>query len=105
MLNQIANFQIWQTVFIRYFGIIFFMIRRDTLLAESVRSVIRDNLSEMALKKIENRLYEKHHMSIPVYVSEFPKLDDVLKEYFGAGAENLEKKIMTHMLALEKSKT
>ncbi len=80
------------------------MIRRDTLLAESVRSVIRDNLSEIALKKIENRLSEKHHMSIPVYVSEFPKLDDVLREYFGAGAENLEKKIMEHMLALEKSK-
>ena len=105
MLNQIGNFQIWQTVFIHYFSIIFFMIRRDTLLVESVRSVIRDNLSERALKKIENRLYEKHHMSIPVYVREFPKLDDVLREYFGAGAENLEKKIMAHMLALEKSKT
>jgi hypothetical protein len=81
------------------------MIRRDTLLAESVRDVIRDNLSEKALKKVEDRLYEKYNMSIPVYVSEFPKLDDVLREYFGAGAENLEKKIMEHMLALEKSKT
>lgn len=81
------------------------MIRRDALLSESVRTVIKDNLSEKTLKKIENRLYEKHHMSLPAYVSEFPKLDDVLREYFGEGAENLEKKIMEHMLALEKSKT
>lgn len=81
------------------------MMGRETLLAESVRSVIRNNLSDVALKKIENRLYEKHHMSLPIYVSEFSKLDDVLREYFGAGAENLEKKIMECMLALEKSKT
>ena len=79
------------------------MIREDKLLAESVRSVIKDNLSETALKKIENRLSEKYHMSIPHNVSEFPKLDDVLREYFGAGAENLEKRIMAHMLSLEKS--
>lgn len=80
-----------------------FMIRRDTLLSESVRSVIKDNLSEITLKKIENRLFEKHHISIPTEVNEFAKLDDVLRDYFGAGAENLEKKIMIHMLSLEKS--
>lgn len=79
------------------------MIREDKLLAESVRSVIKDNLSEKALEKIENRLSEKYHMSIPHNVSDFPKLDDVLQEYFGAGAENLEKRIMAHMLSLEKS--
>lgn len=79
------------------------MIRRDTLLSESVRSVIKDNLSEITLKKIENRLFEKHHISIPTEVNEFAKLDDVLRDYFGAGAENLEKKIMIHMLSLEKS--
>lgn len=79
------------------------MIRRDTLLSESVRIVIKDNLSEVALKKIESRLSEKHHVSIPMEFNEFSKLDDVLREYFGAGAEKLEKKIMAHMLSLEKS--
>lgn len=79
------------------------MIRRDTLLSESIRSVIKDNLSEVTLKKIESRLSEKHHISIPMDVNEFPKLDDVLREYFGAGAEKLEKKIMAHMISLEQS--
>jgi hypothetical protein len=65
--------------------------------------VIKDNLSEVALKKIESRLSEKHHVSIPMEFNEFSKLDDVLREYFGAGAEKLEKKIMAHMLSLEKS--
>ena len=81
------------------------MIRKETLLSQSVRSVIKDNLSEITLKKIESRLSQKHHISIPMEINEFSKLDDVLREYFGAGAENLEKKIMEHMLALEKSKT
>jgi len=79
------------------------MIRRDTLLSQSVRSVIKDNLSETVLKKIEERLSEKYHMSIPLEVNEFPKLDNVLREYFGAGAERLEKRIMAHMLSLEQS--
>ncbi len=81
------------------------MIRGDALLAESVRSVIRDNLSKKALEKIEHRLAEKYHMSIPLYLNEYPKLDDVLREYFGAGAEKLEKLIIEHMHTLEKSKT
>ena len=80
------------------------MIRGDTLLAESIRSVIKDNLSEKALKKIESRLSEKYHMSIPLYLREYPKFDDVLREYFGAGAEKLEKIIIERMRALEKSK-
>ena len=80
------------------------MIREHTLLAESIRSVISDKLSKKALEKIENRLSEKYQMSIPLYLNEFPKLDDVLREYFGAGAENLEKIIIERMRSLEKSK-
>ena len=80
------------------------MIREHTLLAESIRSVISDNLSKKALEKIENRLSEKYQMSIPLYLNEFPKLDDVLREYFGAGAERLEKIIIERMHALEKPK-
>ena len=80
------------------------MIREHTLLAESIRSVISDNLSKKALEKIENRLSEKYQMSIPLYLNEFPKLDDVLREYFGAGAEKLEKIIIERMRSLEKSK-
>lgn len=81
------------------------MIRGDTLLAESVRSVIKDNLSKKALEKIEYRLAEKYNMSIPLYLNEYPRLDDVLREYFGAGAERLEKMIIERMHTLEKSKT
>lgn len=81
------------------------MMGNETLLAESVRSVIRSNLSDAALKKIENRLYEKHHMSLPIHVREFSKLDDVLREYFGSGAENLEKKIIEYNHELGKSRT
>ena len=79
------------------------MIREETLLSMAVRTVIKENLSETALKKIEDRLDEKHHMSIPLEVREFAKLDDVLREFFGAGAERLEKRILAHMLSVEQS--
>ena len=79
------------------------MIRRETLLSESIRSVIKNNLGEIALKKIENRLDEKYHMSIPLEVNEFSKLDNVLKEFFGAGAERLEKRIMAYMISSDQS--
>ncbi|HSB56918.1 MAG TPA: hypothetical protein VLD38_03795 [Nitrosopumilaceae archaeon] len=80
------------------------MITEDTLLAESVRAVIKENLSKKALEKIEYRLAEKHHTSIPQQLNDYPKLEDVLREYFGAGAEKLGKMIIERMHVLEKSK-
>ena len=78
------------------------MQAKETLLSQSIRSVIKENLSEKTLQKIESRLSEKHQMPIPLKVDEFSKLDDVLREYFGAGAEKLEKRIIARMLSLEK---
>ena len=78
------------------------MQAKETLLSQSIRSVIKENLSEISLQKIEARLSEKHQMSIPQKIDEFFKFDDVLREFFGAGAENLEKRIITQMLSLEK---
>jgi hypothetical protein len=78
------------------------MQAKDTLLSQSIRSVIKENLSEIALQKIEARLSERYQMSIPLKVDEFSKLDDVLREYFGTGAEKLEKRIMSRVLSLEK---
>lgn len=79
------------------------MIKGDTLLEESVRSVIRDNLSSIVLEKIERRLAERYNMGLPHSLNEYHKLDIVLREYFGAGAEKLEKRIIERMHAMEKT--
>lgn len=80
------------------------MIGVDTFLVKSLDSVIRANLSEKTLQKIENRLFEKYGISITQSLNEFQKLDEVLREFFGAGAEGLEKQILENVFKLEKSK-
>ena len=60
----------------------------------SVDNIIRDNLGEMTLKKIETRLQERYNITVNQSVLEFEKFDAVLREFFGSGAEGLEKKIL-----------
>lgn len=76
----------------------------DNLLIKSIDTVIRDNLSEKTLQKIESRLFEKYGLSITQSLSQFQKLDAVLREFFGAGADGLEKRILENVCSLEKSK-
>jgi len=77
----------------------------DSLLARSLGAAIEDNLGEDALHKIDNRLFEKYGITINQAILDFQKLDGVLREFFGAGADGLEKKIFETVCTLEKSKT
>jgi hypothetical protein len=60
----------------------------------SVDKIIRNNLGEITLKKIETRLLERYNITISQGLLEFKKFDTVLREFFGSGAEGLEKKIL-----------
>ena len=75
----------------------------DNLLVESLDRVIRDNLSEKTLQKIENRLFEKYGMSLTQGIKDFQKLDNVLRELFGAGAYGVEKNVLENVCLIEKS--
>lgn len=77
----------------------------DSLLAKSVGAAIEDNLGEPTLHKIDNRLFEKYGITINQAILDFQKLDGVLREFFGAGADGLEKKIFENVCTLEKSET
>jgi hypothetical protein len=55
--------------------------------------VIRSNLGEKSLQKIEGRLLQRYNMSIDQSLLEFEKFDAVLREFFGDGAAGLEKRI------------
>lgn len=82
-----------------------FMAGLDSLLARPIGAAIEDNLGEDAVKKIGNRLFEKYGITINQALMDFQKLDAVLREFFGAGADGLEKKIFETVCTLEKSKT
>jgi hypothetical protein len=66
----------------------------DRLLAKSFETIIRENLGYKTVQKIENRLFEKYGISLTQSMEQFHKLDVVLREFFGAGADGLEQRFM-----------
>lgn len=66
----------------------------DRLLAKSLDSIIRENLGDKTIQKIENRLFEKHGISLTQSIEQFNRLDSVLREFFGAGADGLEQRFL-----------
>jgi len=66
----------------------------DRLLAKSMDSLIRENLGDVTTQKIENRLFEKYGLSLTQSIEEFHKLDAVLREFFGAGADGVEQRVL-----------
>lgn len=76
----------------------------DRLLAKSLESTMRKNLGVTTIKKVENRLFEKFGLSLTQAIEDFQKIDAVLREFFGAGADGLERKFL-ESICKEKSKT
>jgi len=66
----------------------------DRLLAKSLDSTIRENLGDRTVQKIEERLFEKYGISLTQSIEQFQKLDAVLREFFGAGADGLEQRFL-----------
>ncbi len=66
----------------------------DRLLAKSLDTIIRENLGDKTVQKIEKRLFEKYGISLTQSMEQFHKLDVVLREFFGAGADGLEQRFM-----------
>ena len=77
----------------------------DTLIAKSLDTTIKENLGKKTLQKVEDRLFEKHGINLTQSIDDFTKLDGVLREFFGDGAEGLEKQFLENILTLEESKS
>ncbi|HXX05468.1 MAG TPA: transcriptional regulator [Candidatus Bathyarchaeia archaeon] len=73
----------------------------DSLLAKSLTVTIRENLGDRTMQKIEQRIFERHGINLTKAVENFTILDGVLREFFGGGAEGLEKQFMKGLIALE----
>ncbi len=66
----------------------------DRLFAKSLDAIIRENLGDRTVQKIENRLFEKYGTTLGESIEQFQKLDTVLREFFGAAADGLEHKFL-----------
>ena len=76
----------------------------DNLLVPSLRKSIEENLGKKTLEKIEDRLVERHGISLVQAIKDFYKFDSVLREFFGAGADGLEEKFLQKIVEMEKIK-
>jgi len=80
------------------------MIGIDQLLSGSLEKIIRSNLGDAVVLKIQDRLFEKFGISMTQSMEEFDKLDFVLREFFGAGAEGLERKFLDSVCSIKSNK-
>ncbi len=80
------------------------MIGVDQLLSASLEKIIRSNLGDATVLKIQDRLFEKFGISMTQSMEEFDKLDFVLREFFGAGAEGLERKFLDSVCSIKSNK-
>ncbi|MCV0401448.1 MAG: transcriptional regulator [Nitrosopumilus sp.] len=76
----------------------------DTFFASSLERTIRENLGDKTFSSIQNRLFEKYGISITESINDFIKLDSVLREFFGAGAQGLEKKFFDNICSIKSKK-
>jgi hypothetical protein len=76
----------------------------DTLIAKSLDLTIKENLGKKTLQKVEDRLFEKYGINLTQSIADFTKLDSVLREFFGEGAEGLEKQFLENIVTLEETK-
>jgi hypothetical protein len=77
----------------------------DRLISSSLEATIRNNLGDKTTKKIEDRLFEKHGISLTQGIENFQKIDAVLREYFGAGADGLENKFLENICKIKTKNT
>jgi len=76
----------------------------DSLVARSLTMTINENVGEKTFQRIEQRLFERHGITMTQAAHNFSKLDGVMKEFFGSGAEVLEKQCLHKVITLQKAK-
>ena len=81
------------------------MVGFDHLLATSLNQIIIKNLGNSSVKKIEDRLFEKFGISLTQSIEEFDKLDLVLREFFGKGADGLERNFFKDLVQINSKKS
>ena len=72
----------------------------DRIIANGVKSVLEEDLGKPTFKKIEKEVYEVYGISVLEAVSDFSKLDLVLRKFFGKYTSNIESKIFKKVFSV-----
>jgi hypothetical protein len=73
----------------------------DILISKSLKDIVKNNLGDTTYDKIEKRLFERHGIGFTQAVEDFGKLDSVLREFFGGGAEGIERQIINKIILVD----
>lgn len=76
----------------------------DVLLSDALSSVIRQKLGDSTCQKIEKRLLERYNLPIIEAIKDFTKFDATLREFFGSGADSLEKDVIEKIFYFDNKK-
>jgi len=76
----------------------------DSLIGKSLVHIIKKNLGQSTLEKIESQVFEKFGINLTQVSSDFPKLDLIFKECFGDGAKGMEKQLLQHIISIQQNK-
>ena len=81
------------------------MVGTEHLFAKSLIEIIKKDLGSKTVQKIENRIFEKFGLSLSQSVEEFNSLDLVLREFFGKGADAIERKLFEKIFVIKSKKS
>jgi len=76
----------------------------DKLLASSLETMIQKKLGTKTYQKVEKRLQERYGITVLEAIRDFQKLDATLREYFGTGADEIEKDFLNDFISLDDPK-
>jgi len=83
---------------------IYSMNALDGLLAQTLEQVIKKKLGEKTFEKIEDRLQERYKITAIEAIRDFQRFDATLREFFGTGADAMEKDFLEQIISLDDSK-
>jgi len=75
----------------------------DRIVAKGVQSMLEEDLGKVTFKKIEKEVHDVYGISVLEAVSDFSKLDLVLRKFFGKHTSNIESKIFKKVLSVEQN--
>ena len=73
----------------------------DRIVAKGVKAVLEEDLGKTTYKKIEREVFDVYGVSVLEAVSDFSKLDLVLRKFFGKHTTNIESKIFKKILSIK----
>lgn len=80
------------------------MLGLDSLIGKSIVYIIKRNLGQSTLEKIEDRVFEKFGTNLIQISNDFPKLDLIFREFFGEGANRLELQLLQSIISVQQTK-